>query len=164
MGTKPPAAIDGRIPMDGRHHSNTAAPLSTTLSSLQGRAGGPAFTPNLVELVVGPCRKATPTHSLYLCCGTLRALASLLSVCGPVCLRPGGGHQGDGSLSGHGRVRRQHRTGGGVRAVGLARSVSPAFGLSANVRSHPCVAKPKQKAAGAVVVEACFRRLYAYPV
>ena len=54
MGTKPPAAVDGRISMDGRHGSNAAAPHSTTLSSLQGRAGGSAFTPKLVELVVGP--------------------------------------------------------------------------------------------------------------
>ena len=38
MGTQPPAAVDGRISMEGRHDSNTAAPLSTTLSSLQGRA------------------------------------------------------------------------------------------------------------------------------
>ena len=31
------------------------------------------------------CRKATPTHCLYCCCGALRALASP-SVCLPVCL------------------------------------------------------------------------------
>ena len=54
VGTKPPAAADERISMDGRHDSNAAAPHSTTLSSLQGRAGGSAFTPNLVELVVRP--------------------------------------------------------------------------------------------------------------
>ena len=54
MGTKPPAAVDERISVDGRHDSDAAAPYSTTLSSLQGRAGGSAFTPKLVELVVGP--------------------------------------------------------------------------------------------------------------
>ena len=54
MGTKPPAAVDGRISMDGTHDLNAAAPHSTTLSSLQGRARGSAFMPRLVELVVGP--------------------------------------------------------------------------------------------------------------
>ena len=54
VGTKPPAAVDERISMDGRHNSDAAGPLSTTTSSLQGRAGGSAFTPKLVELVVGP--------------------------------------------------------------------------------------------------------------
>ena len=54
VGAKPPAAVDERISMDGRHDSNAAAPHSTTLSPLQGRAGGSAFTPNLLELVVGP--------------------------------------------------------------------------------------------------------------
>ena len=46
MGNKPPAAVDERIYKDGRH--------SITTSSLQGRAGGSAFTPKLVELVFGP--------------------------------------------------------------------------------------------------------------
>ena len=54
MGTKPPAAVDECISMDGKHNSDAAEPHSTTLSSLQGRAGGSAFTPKLVELVVGP--------------------------------------------------------------------------------------------------------------
>ena len=54
VGTKPPAAFDGRISMDGRHDLNAAAPHSTIVSSLQGRARGSAFTPRLVELVVGP--------------------------------------------------------------------------------------------------------------
>ena len=53
VGTKPPAAVDERISKDGRHDSDAAAPLSTTISSLQGRAGGSAFTPKLVELVFG---------------------------------------------------------------------------------------------------------------
>ena len=54
VGTKPPAAVDVRISMDGRHDLNAAAPHSTTLTSLQGmRAGGSAFMPKLVELV-GP--------------------------------------------------------------------------------------------------------------
>ena len=54
VGTKPPAAVDVRIYMDGRHDLNAAAPHSTTLTSLQGmRAGGSAFMPKLVELV-GP--------------------------------------------------------------------------------------------------------------
>ena len=90
MGTKPPAAVDGRISMDGRHDSDVTGPRSTTTSSLQGREGGSAFTPKLVELVVGPgfnpaCRKVIPTHRLYCCCCALRALASL-SACLPVCL------------------------------------------------------------------------------
>ena len=55
MGTKPPAAIDERISKDGRHGLGAASPLSTTTSSLQGRAGGSAFTPKRVELVFGPC-------------------------------------------------------------------------------------------------------------
>ena len=91
MGTKLPVAVDERIFMDGRHDSNAAAPLSTTLSSLQGRAGGPAFTAETGR--VGSwagfnpaCRKAILTHCLYCCCGALHALASLRSVCGPVCL------------------------------------------------------------------------------
>ena len=54
MGTKPPVAVDERISKDGRHDSDAATPLSTTTSSLQGRAGGSAFTPKLVELVFGP--------------------------------------------------------------------------------------------------------------
>ena len=54
MGTKPPAAVDERISKDGRHDSGVASLLSTTTSSLQGRAGGSAFTPKLVELVFGP--------------------------------------------------------------------------------------------------------------
>ena len=60
VGTKPPAAINERISKDGRHDSDAAAPHSTTLSSLQGRAGGSAFTPKLVELVfrLGPNRRA----------------------------------------------------------------------------------------------------------
>ena len=53
MGTRPPAAVDGRISMDGRD-SDATGPLSTTTLSLQGREGGSAFTPKLVELVVGP--------------------------------------------------------------------------------------------------------------
>ena len=54
LGTKPPAVVDERISMDRKHDSDAAGPLSTTTSSLQGRAGGSAFTPKLVELVVGP--------------------------------------------------------------------------------------------------------------
>ena len=54
MGTKPPAAVDGRISKDRRHDSDAASPHSITTSSLQGRAGGLAFTPKLVELVFGP--------------------------------------------------------------------------------------------------------------
>ena len=53
MGTKPPAAVDERIFKDGRHDSDAAVPHTTTTSSLQGRAGCSAFTPKLVESVVG---------------------------------------------------------------------------------------------------------------
>ena len=54
MGATPPPAVDERISKDGRHDSDAAAPHSTATSSLQGRAGGSAFTTNLVELVFGP--------------------------------------------------------------------------------------------------------------
>ena len=54
VGTKPPGTVDERISKDGRHDLGVASPLSTTASSLQGRAGGSAFTPKLVELVFGP--------------------------------------------------------------------------------------------------------------
>ena len=54
VGTKPPAAVDVRISMDGKHDLNAAAPHPTTLSSLQRRTGGSAFMPRLVELVVRP--------------------------------------------------------------------------------------------------------------
>ena len=64
VGTKPPAAVDERISMDGRHDSDAAGSLSTATSSLQGRAGGSAFTPKLVELVVG--QKSHPDASLVL--------------------------------------------------------------------------------------------------
>ena len=53
VGAKPPAAVDVRISMNGRYDLNAAAPHSTTLSSLQGKGGGSAFMPKLVELV-GP--------------------------------------------------------------------------------------------------------------
>ena len=54
MGTKPQAAVVVRISNDGRHDLGAASPLSSTTSSLQGRAGGLAFTPKLVELVFWP--------------------------------------------------------------------------------------------------------------
>ena len=54
VGTKPPATVDEGIFKNGRHDSDAAAPHSTTLSSLQGRARGSAFTPKLVKLLVGP--------------------------------------------------------------------------------------------------------------
>ena len=54
MGTKTPAAVDERISKDRRHDLDAASPLSTATSSLQGKAGGLAFTPELVELVFGP--------------------------------------------------------------------------------------------------------------
>ena len=54
VGTKLSAAVGERISKDGRHDSDAASPLSITTSSLQGRPGGSAFTPKLVELVFGP--------------------------------------------------------------------------------------------------------------
>ena len=54
MATKSPAAVGERISKDGRHDLGAASPLSTTTSSLQGRAGGSAIMPKLVELVIGP--------------------------------------------------------------------------------------------------------------
>ena len=54
MGSKPPAAVSERISKDGRHNLGAAAPSSTKTSSLQGRSGGLAIMPKLVELVFGP--------------------------------------------------------------------------------------------------------------
>ena len=51
VGRKPPAAIGERISKDERHDFGTAAPFSTEVSSLQGRAGDSAFTPKLVEYI-----------------------------------------------------------------------------------------------------------------
>ena len=48
-GSKPPAAVGERISKDERQEFGAAAPFSTKTSSLQGRARGPVFTPNLVE-------------------------------------------------------------------------------------------------------------------
>ena len=53
MGSKPPAAVVGRISKGERHDCGATAPFSTTTSSLRGRAEGSSFTPKLVE-VVGP--------------------------------------------------------------------------------------------------------------
>ena len=53
MASKPPAAFGVRIPKGERLDFGAAAPFSTKTSSLQGRAGGSAFTPKLVELL-GP--------------------------------------------------------------------------------------------------------------
>ena len=47
--SKPPAAVGERISKSERHDFGATAPFSTTTSSLQGRAGGSAFTPKLVE-------------------------------------------------------------------------------------------------------------------
>ena len=89
MGSKPPAAVAVRISKGERHDLGAAAPFSITTSSLQGRVGGSAFTPKLVELVFGPestrlAEKLSPCNAYYFG-GALRALASL-GVCGPVCL------------------------------------------------------------------------------
>ena len=54
VGSKPPAADVVRISKGERHGLGAAAPLSTGTSSLQGRAGGSAFMPKLVEVVFGP--------------------------------------------------------------------------------------------------------------
>ena len=52
-GSKPPAADGERISKDGRHDLGAAEPSSTKSSSLQGRAGGSAYMPKLIE-VFGP--------------------------------------------------------------------------------------------------------------
>ena len=54
VGTKPPAAVDERICKDGTHDTDATVPHTTMTSSLQGKAVGSAFTPKLVESVVGP--------------------------------------------------------------------------------------------------------------
>ena len=51
--SKPPAAVSVRISTSERHGFGAAAPSSTKMSCLRGRAGGLAFMPKLVELV-GP--------------------------------------------------------------------------------------------------------------
>ena len=47
-GSKPPAAVE-LIFKGERHDLGAAVPFSTKMSSLQGRARGPTFTPKLVE-------------------------------------------------------------------------------------------------------------------
>ena len=53
VGSKPPAADVVRISKGERHDLGAAPPFSTMTSSLQGRAGGSAFTPKMIE-VFGP--------------------------------------------------------------------------------------------------------------
>ena len=50
MGTKPPGAVGERISKDERHDSCDVAPSSTKTSSLQGRSGGLASTPKVIEV------------------------------------------------------------------------------------------------------------------
>ena len=52
--TKPPTAVGEHISKDGRHDLGDVSPFSTRTSSLQGRAGGSAIMPKLVELIFGP--------------------------------------------------------------------------------------------------------------
>ena len=49
VGSKPPAAFGVRISKGEIHDFGAAAPFSIKTSFLQGRAGGSAFTPKLVE-------------------------------------------------------------------------------------------------------------------
>ena len=51
MGSKPPVAVAVRISKDERYDFDAAAPFTTKTSSLQGRAGGSAFTPRVVGVV-----------------------------------------------------------------------------------------------------------------
>ena len=53
MGIKPPVAVGERISKDGRHDLGDASPFSARTSSLQGRLGGSAIMPKLVELDFG---------------------------------------------------------------------------------------------------------------
>ena len=73
MGTKPPAAVDVRISMDGRHDLNAAAPHSTTLTSLQGRAGSSAFMPKLVELGGPGSTRRAEEQSPHIACAAVAA-------------------------------------------------------------------------------------------
>ena len=50
VGSKPPVVVVVRISKGERHGFGAAAPLLTKTPSLQGRAGGSAFTPKLIEL------------------------------------------------------------------------------------------------------------------
>ena len=50
VGSKSPVTVGERIFKSERHDFGAAAPFSATTSSLQGRAGGSAFTPKVVEL------------------------------------------------------------------------------------------------------------------
>ena len=54
VGSKPLTAVVVRISKGEGHDLGAAAPFSTETSSLQGRAGGSAFTPKLVEVVFEP--------------------------------------------------------------------------------------------------------------
>ena len=49
VGTKLPAAVGERISKDGRHDLGAASPHSTKTSSLQGRSGGLASMPKVIE-------------------------------------------------------------------------------------------------------------------
>ena len=49
MGSKSPAAVGVRNSNGERYDFGAAAPFSTKTLSLQGRAGGSAFKPKLVE-------------------------------------------------------------------------------------------------------------------
>ena len=76
MGSKPPAAVVVRISKGERHDLDAVVPLSTTTPSLQGRAGGSTFTPNMVEHIGSGStlgKKHIPMHCLYCFSGTLRA-------------------------------------------------------------------------------------------
>ena len=89
MGSKSTAAVVVRISKDRRHHLGAASALSSTTSSLQGRAGGSAIMPKLVELVIGRgSTRQAEKLSLCIACTAVAApsVRSSLRVCGPVYL------------------------------------------------------------------------------
>ena len=76
--TKPPAAVGECISTDGRHDLGDASPFSTRTSSLQGRSGGSAIMPKLVE-VFGPSQTICAVQLSPCIAGTAEAAPSVRS-------------------------------------------------------------------------------------
>ena len=62
-GSKPRAAVGERISKGEKHDFAAAAPFSTKTSSLQGRAGGLASTPKLVEHIASVSTQKNYPHA-----------------------------------------------------------------------------------------------------
>ena len=74
MGSKSPTAVSKRMFKGEKHDLGAAAPFSTTMLSLQGRAGGSTFTPKVTGHIgpgstrlaakLSPCIACTASTSL----------------------------------------------------------------------------------------------------